>query len=250
MRSRRDGVSRAPCLRYTHQRVPARGSVLSTVLPRLDIGRLVGRHAHPGQVSPTRLHFRLCCGMSIASIPGALAGSAPRISRASCSCLWLTVPSSRLRRGLSPPITRPCRAHLRSPFRLPPADRALHRGGPFQLAAKVPLLLAITRWQRQTGKRRPPGLRSKSPLGAVSRRGCLPRRALLQEDRGDNPSDPVGRDSADVLCRRGAQEADRPALRAGRQDVRRTLERTPFSGSMKEMVHAIHTCMRNLVAPF
>ena len=72
-----------------------------------------------------------CCGLSKASTPHALAGSARSAAlncRASCSCLRLTVASSRPRRGLPPPITHPCQAHparsarLRSVAGLPPAS--------------------------------------------------------------------------------------------------------------------------------
>jgi len=46
-------------------------------------------------------------------------------TRSACSCLRLAVAANRPREGLSPPIQRPCRAHLRPP---PPAACGVDRG--------------------------------------------------------------------------------------------------------------------------
>lgn len=81
--------------------------------------------------------------------------------RPSCSCLRLTVPSSRVRRKLSPPIARPCRAHLRAPSGPPPRTRrhlvtlgvALTRRTGFRLTAEI--RKAIDWWLRIYNEMRP-----------------------------------------------------------------------------------------------
>jgi hypothetical protein len=72
------------------------------------------------------------CDMLPASIPHALTGKTIPVHWSfivSCSCLQLVVASDRPHRGLSPPFTEPCPAHLhsgslRSPAlrEVPPAD--------------------------------------------------------------------------------------------------------------------------------
>jgi len=56
-----------------------------------------------------------CCGTPKASSPHDLAAKtrSHQDDPASCSCLQLTVATNSPRKGLSPPIQCPCRAHLR-----------------------------------------------------------------------------------------------------------------------------------------
>jgi len=100
---------------------------LTTVLPRLDAGRRVGRHACPGRPALPGFTCVRCCGSPRASIPHALTGKASTVQcrprcRAATSGFWL--PPTGPHKGLSPSIIHLCPTHLRSGL-CPPSDTPL-----------------------------------------------------------------------------------------------------------------------------
>src|SRR5277367_3674901 len=112
----------------------------------------------PARLAQGFTHVR-CCGSPRASSPHGLAAQRWRLATAgtACSCLQLAVATTSPRDGLSPPIQRPCQAHLR---RFAPRNDGLTATLPYTVAIGV------------TGEPTAPGRRSGGAVKRKRERPC------------------------------------------------------------------------------